>query len=126
MDALAALNLALAGYMTGVVWLVQRVHYPLLAHVAAPRFGGHARRITPVVGPPMLAQAAVAAPLAGEGALGAANAALVAVVLLSTVLVFGPMHSTLTAEGVGRLVARNRLRTALWSAQLAVALALAL
>ena len=127
-EALALANVVLAAYMTGVVWIVQRVHYPLLAHVAAPRFGGHARRITPVVGPAMLAQVAVAAALvlADPAPLVVLNASLVAVVFGATVLVVGPMHDRLTPDGVPRLVAANWPRTVLWTAQLAVAVAVVL
>jgi hypothetical protein len=41
------------------------------------------------------------------------------------VLVYGPMHDGLEPGGVARLVRLNWLRTAVWTAQLAVAVALA-
>lgn len=122
---LEVVNLALAGYMAGVIWVVQRVHYPLFTHY--DEFAGtmleHQRRITPVVGPPMGAQVVVAGLLLADGATGLAwgNAALVAVAFGSTGLWFGPFHGRLTPERVRRLVAANWLRTAVWSAQLVVA-----
>jgi hypothetical protein len=123
--SLEVLNLALAGYMAGVIWVVQRVHYPLFAHYGAfaPAMLEHQRRITPVVGPPMGAQVVVAALLLADAATGLAwaNAALVAVAFGSTGLYFGPLHGRLTPEGVRRLVAANWLRTAAWTAQLVVA-----
>lgn len=123
--SLEVLNLALAGYMAGVIWIVQRVHYPLFARVTdfAPYAREHASRITPVVGPPMAAQVVVAALLLGDGAAGLAlaNAALVALAFGSTGLYYGPLHGRLTPALVARLVAANWVRTVVWSAQLVVA-----
>ena len=123
--SLATVNLALAAYMAGVIWVVQRVHYPLFARVAGlgPYVREHGVRITPVVGPPMVAQVVVAGLLLlGEpGPLAWANATLVAVAFGSTGLVFAPLHGRLTPALVGRLVALNWLRTAVWTAQLVVA-----
>lgn len=123
--SLEVVNLALAGYLAGVIWIVQYVHYPLFARVTdfAPYAAEHAARITPVVGPPMAAQVVVAALLLADGATAAegVNAALVALVFGSTGLYFGPLHGRLQPALVGRLVRHNWLRTVAWSAQLVVA-----
>ena len=64
---LAAVNLALAAYMTGVIWVVQVVPNPQLAQVRAADLpashAAHSRRITPVVAPAMLAHPLVATAL---------------------------------------------------------------
>ena len=48
-------------YMVGLIWFVQRVHYPLLAGVGPQQFPGYERahvdRTFSVVGPPMLLEA---------------------------------------------------------------------
>src|SRR3954454_2415612 len=117
-------NLLLAAYLTGVIWIVQVVHYPLFAAVgreAWPAYeAAHRRRITLVVALPMLAQVPVALLLL-PGALAWGNLACVAVAFGSTVLWLGPMHGPLEAHwdpaGHRRLVRGNWLRTAAWTAQ---------
>ena len=60
---LATLNLALAAYMAGVIWVVQVVHYPLMLRVPAAAWpayeAAHRTRITVVVLVPMVAQLVV-------------------------------------------------------------------
>jgi uncharacterized membrane protein len=130
--ALAAVNLALAAYMTGVIWVVQIVLYPLFAHVRAAEWpayhAAHSRRITPVVAPAMLAHAIVATALLVErpDALAAVNLALAAGLLLVTATVFARLHGRLTPAAVGRLVRLNALRAVAWTASAGVALALVL
>jgi hypothetical protein len=126
--ALAAVNLALAAYMTGVIWVVQIVLYPLFAHVRAAEWpayhAAHSRRITPVVAPAMLAHAIVATALLVErpDALAAVNLALAAGLLLVTATVFARLHGRLTPAAVGRLVRLNALRAVAWTASAGVAL----
>ena len=132
--ALPVANLVLAAYMTGAIWVVQAVHYPLFAAVGragwAEYEAAHRRRITPVVGPAMLAQTGVAAALAvrDPGVLATLNLALVAALLLATVTVFGALHERLGRrwDGVAhrRLLALNAVRAVAWTAQLAVAIVL--
>jgi hypothetical protein len=136
---LVLVNLALASFMAGVGWLVELLVYPQFAGVPPERWAAyhraHGARITPVVGPPMLAAPLVAAVLVAQrpdgapGALLVANLLLPAALLLATAGVFGPLHTRLGAgaapELLRRLTALNRLRTAAWTAHLAVALALA-
>jgi uncharacterized membrane protein len=130
--ALEVANLTLAAFMAGVIWLVQVVVYPGFARVGAAEFAAfhaaHSRRITPVVAPPMLAHPVVALALLLDrpGALAAANLALAAGMLAVTAVVFARDHAVLGPEGVARLVARNRWRTAGWTAALGTAVALAL
>ncbi|MBA2513433.1 MAG: hypothetical protein H0V26_03760 [Solirubrobacterales bacterium] len=127
-------NLLLAAYMTGVIWVVQLVHYPLFAAVGAAAWPAyeatHRRRVTVVVGPPMLAQPVVAAALLAErpGLPSALNLGLTASLLLFTVAVFGRLHDRLGITFIPsvhrRLLRLNALRTAAWTAQTAVSVAL--
>jgi hypothetical protein len=128
---LAIANLVLAAYLAGVIWIVQLVQYPLFAAVgreAWPAYeAGHRRRITFVVAAPMLAQLPLAVALL-PGALAVANLACVAVAFGSTIGWLGPMHGRLQARwdprAHRRLVLGNWVRTAAWTAQVAVACAL--
>jgi hypothetical protein len=114
-------------FMTGLVWLVQRVHYPMMAHLKDPRAlqayaAEHAARITPMVALAMLIEAATAAALA----LMLTPAALIGLILLAgvwilTFAVLVPMHARLQRIGdaalVRTLVVWNWPRTWLWTAR---------
>jgi hypothetical protein len=129
---LEAVNLALAAYMTGVIWVVQVVLYPSFALVGeadwAAYHTAHSRRITPVVAPAMLAHPLVALALLAErpGVLAAVNLALAGGLLLVTATVFARLHARLTRSTVDRLVRRNAPRAVAWTANTGVALALLL
>jgi uncharacterized membrane protein len=129
---LAVANLALAAYMTGVIWVVQIVVYPSFALVGDSEWlayhAAHSRRITPVVAPAMLAHAIVATALLVDrpDALAAVNLALAAGLLLVTATVFARLHGRLTPAAAGRLVRLNALRAMAWTASAGVALALVL
>lgn len=134
-ETLSAINLlvqlAATFYMIGLVWFVQRVHYPLFAGVGAKEFPAyeraHVARTNMVVGPPMLLEGASALALVASPPLHVPAAAawlglgLLAVVWLSTLLLQVPRHRELergfrpTAHR--RLVATNWIRTAAWSAR---------
>ncbi|MBL9079769.1 MAG: hypothetical protein JNL08_19865 [Planctomycetes bacterium] len=121
-------------FLTGLIWLVQLVHYPLFAAVGADQRVAfareHQRRIGPLVVPPMLAEVLLtgwvwlAAPPAARGAAWL-GAALLAVVWASTFLLQVPCHARLSraADGAAlrRLVATNWLRTVAWTGRAAVA-----
>jgi hypothetical protein len=126
------LNLAVTAVLVGLIWTIQAVHYPAFAEVGAAEFAhfhaAHSARITLLVGPLMLAEAAAAVWLCAQSAPGFDRhlalfcAALVAVVWLSTAVVQVPLHGALPgASGearaalVARLVATNWLRTAAWT-----------
>ena len=130
--ALYLAHLSAALFMTGLIWFVQVVHYPLFARVGADGYSSyqsmHMRRTTWVVGPPMLLELATAAALVAGGRpewLSArwawANLALLGVIWLSTALLQSPAHAKLTAGFAAathrRLARTNWLRTALWSAR---------
>lgn len=125
---LLIIHFALTCFMTGLIWLVQLVHYPLMASVSPQRFvefeKSHQRRISLIVAPAMLGEAVTAALLIytrSATPLFVTNAVLVATLWLSTALVQMPHHRRLERgfdAGVHRrLVATNWLRTAIWSAR---------
>lgn len=125
--------------MTGVIWMVQLVHYPLFARVGAEGFRGyeteHKSRITWIVGPLMLLELATAIALvAGVGPEAVppwmrwAGLSLVGVVWGSTAFLQVPLHTTLSEGYDGaahrRLVATNWIRTAAWSLRAVLVLAM--
>jgi hypothetical protein len=134
-ELLLVVNLCSAGAMTGLIWFVQVVHYPMLGRfpvegtAAANR--DHQRRTSWVVGPPLAVEGLVALALLaappGTGADAAmlwVAAGLLGVALASTVLLQVPMHGRLAHgpdhDAARRLVRTNWIRTAAWSARLAL------
>ena len=136
MSVLLLTNLAATLFMTGLIWFVQIVHYPLFAAVGAGEFrayhADHSRRTTRVVLPVMLIEAATALLLpswlpAGAPARAAWSALLLlALVWASTGLLQVPRHGQLgrgfDAAAVRALGAGNWLRTTAWSARAALLL----
>ena len=125
-------------FMTGVIWFVQLVHYPLFGAVgegeAAAYHRAHGRRTSWVVGPPMLVELVTAVGLAWmpPADLGRAwpwtGLALLGMVWLSTATLQVPAHTRLDAgrdpATERRLVAGNWIRTVAWSARAVLALAM--
>ena len=119
--------------MVGVIWTVQRVHYPLMIHVPAAKFPAferaHQKRIGPVVMPLMLTELVTALALLATDVprdLTIPGAIMLALIWLSTFFVQVPLHRRLenvrSPEAIARLVRSNWIRTALWSARGIVAL----
>ncbi len=122
-------------FMTGLIWFVQIVHYPLFASVHASTAPAgfrdyatlHANRTGFVVFPPMATEllTALAAlfpslrPAVFPQAAAIASAVTVVLIWLSTGLLQVPLHSRLaskpTAGTIRSLVRSNWLRTALWT-----------
>jgi len=122
---------AVSCFLSGLIWTIQVVHYPLMARVGAEGFAEyerlHSNWITPLVGPMMLAEAALAGLLMMQRPAGIpawmpwVGAALVALLWGVTFLVSVPCHATL-AQGFdpsahARLVDTNWIRTLAWSAR---------
>lgn len=120
--------------MTGLVWFVQVVHYPLFVQIGAADFApyhhGHLRRTGRVVVPLMLVELATASliPLAGPPAVrgpALAGLAVLAAIWGSTFLLQVPLHRRLEASPphderdrvATRLVSTNWLRTIAWSSR---------
>lgn len=123
-------------FMTGVIWIIQAVHYPLFRLVGRDGFGEyareHQRRITPVVAVAMPIEAVTAVlllfftPAGVEAGLLVLGAILLFPIWLSTALLQVPAHRLLSGglddSAVARLVRTNWLRTALWSTRSALIL----
>lgn len=134
--ALLAANLAPALFLTGLIWTIQIVHYPLFDRVGPTTFpayeSAHTARITPLVGPLMLFElvAAIALVFARPSAIPAWTAwtalALVVLIWASTFLLQVPRHAQLAAgfdpAAHAALLASNWIRTAAWSARSALLL----
>ncbi len=131
------LQFAATLFMTGLIWFVQIVHYPLFAtvltHTTPSDFRvyetRHANRTGWVVFPPMALEllTALAAlfphlrPAFLSHTEAIASATLVLLIWASTGLLQVPLHNRLaskpTAETIRRLILSNWLRTALWTAR---------
>jgi hypothetical protein len=114
--------------MVGLIWFVQVVHYPLLAHIDAAGIAEHQRRTGWVVGPPIIVEALttvlllVDRPEGVPAAAAVAGVGLLALIWISTALIQVPRHRGLAAGSgeVRRLVAENWIRTVAWSGRGAV------
>jgi len=120
-------------FMTGLIWFVQVVHYPLMALIGEAGYEryqlAHQRLTSLVVGPVMLLEAASALVLllrasqSGEAfrAMAYGGVGLLALVWLSTFAVQVPLHERLSrgfdARVHRRLVHTNWVRTFAWSAR---------
>lgn len=117
--------------MTGIIWFVQIVHYPLLATVGSGEFCDYTKRhqvlITWIVGPPMLVEVASAgallilAPLLLLSPLYVAALVMLFVIWISTAVLQVPLHGKLCrshdVRNIRRLVATNWIRTVAWTAR---------
>lgn len=129
--ALLVVHAAATWAMTGLIWFVQVVHYPLFSAVGADSFsryhGAHTARTTLVVAPVMLVEALSALWIASDrpGPAAWAGLALLGVVWLATFGLSVPRHDVLSggfdASAAQGLVATNWVRTAAWTARAGVA-----
>lgn len=110
--------------MTGVIWLVQCVHYPLMRFISAENFAlfhaKHSSQITWIVGPLMLLQLLCSLHLF----LGMPDQAWPHLILTlsafaATALISVPLHHKLAKGWSGpihrKLVQTNSIRTLIWS-----------
>jgi hypothetical protein len=130
-SGLLLLNLALALLLTGLIWTIQWVHYPLFLQVGQDAFKGyhhaHNMAITPLVAPLMVVELGAAFALIFARPSGTPGWTLwlsVGLVLLawfSTFLLSVPSHDRL-GQGFVRgelqfLVSTNWIRTIAWTAR---------
>ena len=127
-------NFVAATVMTGVIWFVQWVHYPLLASVPVDRAvevaEQHQRTTGQVLAIPMAVEGFTTLGLLISRPEGVQviwpwiGAVLLAVALGSTVVLSVPLHAKMvanpTAEVGRRLVVTNWPRTIAWSARAVV------
>jgi hypothetical protein len=126
-------------YMTGVIAVVQWVHYPLFERVERAAFppyhAEHVRLMTYVVFAPMVIELLTSAwlamwpPRGSDGWLSAAGLLAAIVTWILTAGVSVPLHNRLARgfEAVAHraLVRSNALRTAAWLAHSAIVLTMA-
>lgn len=130
-------HLAFTLYMTGVIWFVQIVHYPLMGKVGAESFvayeRSHTMLTTFVVGPQMVIELATAVLLVfsmkNMQSWWWINLALVGLVWASTFFIQVPLHNALS-QGFDevkhlKLANSNWIRTAVWTARAVLLLFLA-
>ena len=114
--------------LTGLIWLVQLVHYPGFASVDADQFNSfhamHSTRITLIVAPLMVVEllASVAWCFDDPRRFTAfVGLGLVAMIWASTAFLQVPLHNQLSsgmsASVIDRLVRTNWIRTLAWSAR---------
>ena len=117
--------------MTGVIWFVQIVHYPLFLRVAPVNFiafeSQHATRTGWVVGPLMCLELAASLALLVPAfrpekisqSLAWTGASLTVVIWISTMFIQVPLHTRLAAgfdvKTISALVQTNWIRTAAWT-----------
>jgi hypothetical protein len=135
-EPLLLLHAAATFYMTGLIWFVQVVHYPLFKQVSPDRFAIYSemnqRRTTLVVVPAMLLELGTAIALVTQlDALTSRSAAwaglaLLGLIWLSTALLQVPAHRRLLSgydlATIDRLVRSNWLRTITWTLRAGIAL----
>ena len=123
-------NVAAVIFMTGFIWTVQLVHYPLFDRVGEEAFPAyetaHNRLFLLVAGPGILATLATAVllifvrPQQVPLAAVILGLALFAVIVVSTALFQAPQHQALSGgfdrDAYNFLLNTNWIRTAAWSA----------
>lgn len=124
-------------FMTGLIWVIQLVHYPSFSYAARESFTAfhefHATRITWIVGPVMTLELITAVALCLSGASSPfwwLNLGGVLAIWASTAFLSVPYHNQLAAgfnpEAANALVTTNWPRTVLWTVRtLAIAIVMA-
>ncbi len=134
--ALAALHAAVTWYLVGLIWVIQRVHYPSMLFVEPSQFSAfeaqHCQRIGQIVAPAMLVEGCLAAALLVWSTgpttmfLSVLGLVLGATIWISTAWIQVPLHARLQLGSnpvtIGRLVQTNWIRTLAWTLRGCVAL----
>jgi uncharacterized membrane protein len=132
------LHLIATVFMTGVIWIIQILHYPLFNMVGRENFAAyeaaHTNLITLVVMPTMLLELILTAmiffapPTSVPSSLNWLNAVLLGVIWFSTAFLQVPQHSILSSgfdeKAYRMLVNSNWIRTVAWSAKAVIATAM--
>jgi hypothetical protein len=119
------IHLMATAFMTGLIWLIQIVHYPSFSYVESSRFqefeAFHTKRITPIVAPMMLLELITLVILVFQSfdILLLASALTLIGVWLVTFFISIPCHSKLHRGAdekiIKKLVSSNWYRTIFWS-----------
>lgn len=122
-------SITVTAMLTGLIWTIQVVHYPLFGWVGHSQFNHyhslHGTRIGVIVVPLMLVEAVcsimlvMVLPSGAAQSLAVVGLYLVAVIWLSTSLLQVPYHRALSRRfskrTLRRLVASNWIRTGAWT-----------
>lgn len=125
LETLETLHQFCAVYMTGIIWFVQLVQYPML-HLTSGDAEGHreyTRRMGLAVGPVMLLELALQIMwvLSAPGPRSVTGAVLLFIIWASTIFLQVPCHRDLEEqydpESHKELVRSNWIRTFAWTAR---------
>ncbi len=118
-------QLACTFFLTGMIWIVQLVHYPSFAFIDTMKFkqfhNFHTQKITWIVAPVMIIELlfAVLTYLNQENLYSILNLLSVLLIWAVTFFVSVPLHNKLQngydLKTINRLVRTNWLRTVLWT-----------
>jgi len=129
MDWILIGHIGLAWYMVGLIWFVQVVHYPLMAHVPEEAFVAYEQRHTHstsfVTAPIMILELGTAGWLVWQSEQLAwfwwTNLLVVLLLWASTFFIQVPLHNRLSNNydhgTIRQLVRTNWIRTVLWTAK---------
>lgn len=124
-------NLVLSAFLTGLIWVIQVVHYPLFLRIEPDDFRAyeqsHQKRISLIVAPVMMVDMTLSLLLVFTKYMDNAQAYLIVAfalnlaVFASTVFIFSPIHQKLGKNHdrtmIRKLVRLNIMRTAMWTAR---------
>ncbi len=114
-------------FMTGVIWIIQSVHYPSFQYVSSENFFKftqfHQMAMTWIVGPMMLVELITGLYLWSQNPLNIywfILSSLILLIWLSTFFLSVPLHETLVSQGydlkvIQKLIFTNWPRTISWS-----------
>lgn len=124
-DTLFLLNYTACLMMTGLIWLIQLVHYPSFHYISSSKFREfeqfHTQNITYIVLPLMLLEliASIILVVRGFSLFSIINLSTVVALWLVTLLISMPRHQSLIknyrSETVNSLIRTNWIRTVIWS-----------
>lgn len=116
--------------MTGVIWLVQLVHYPSFLYIDKNRWGAfhkmHSNWISPIVGPLMVGELLTGTLLAYSepDTLHLTNAALIYFIFAATAWISVPLHNSLEHKHdmavIERLIRTNWIRTGAYTIRIII------
>lgn len=119
--------------MTGLIWVIQLVHYPMFEAISETHFqdwmNRHTKKIGPIVALPMLIEVASGLALLYWPSSklpefwAFVNIGLIALLFIATALFSIPAHRQLALKGknsevIQRLVSFNWIRTTAWTVRL--------
>lgn len=134
------LNLCLSAFLTGLIWVIQLVHYPLFLQVGKSQFTdyekSHRKRISIIAMPVMIIDLSFSGMLIFTTYFDAYREyiliafALNLIAFLSTVIFFSRIHYRLTkgydTNLIDKLVNSNIIRTLIWTARSVILLILSM